>query len=395
MFSGLSRLFGYGQDNEKETQKPKPSQNHSSNNSYWIPDGNGNYVKVGGLMASAPVSKSTTATAIKSLTNNTPSDISPSEKTGSKSILSIDANPGGFSFQLNKLSDDDSLPSNQNLDALGNFQVELTKTAASLQSFLEKWKALKQEVIGGDSGLLQYASVKKEGAGSTVSQGMAIFFTNFFGKIRKFLEPADAELHELLTETHEQVQELCVRLELASVKLKDTSNSEEDARKICIDMCDISMEINNHLITMIDNIQAELSTCLKFEKIGEQAAKQLILFLVLMATKIPVTDLNCDFSESYRNFLFNEIEKEKIELEHFETDVIGELLKIMNEIKKQQVVWVEARTKAEEQKKLESEVKETQSGVDKLSLFATNQEKPVDGAPDKTSEPIASIALNM
>lgn len=229
-------------------------------------------------------------------------------------------------------------------DALGAYQEQLRKHAAALQGVLEKWKLEKEKIIGDDLDLQRYANVKRITANYSVMHGIRAFFENLFTSLKDDLEPASDELHGLLDKAHGAVQALCLELEDLSKALNDSSKSAHERHKICIDMCNVGMEIAEDMIKLVDNIRAELEYCLRFEKISEKAAVQLIELAILIVTKIPVPEMDFNFSSSYRNFLYNEIQQEKKAIDRFETDVLGALRRAMAIIVTQEKKWEMEKT---------------------------------------------------
>ena len=225
---------------------------------------------------------------------------------------------------------------NANTDALSRWQDELQREVKELQNKLEAWKKLKEDVIAKDVDLQNYANTHllDMKAHQSVLNNVKMFFKKIFEKIKEYVEPAKYELHDVLTETHQQVQALCDSLVSLCDQLNDSDKSEKEKNKIKIDVCNVSMQILENQIQLINNVRAELDYCLSSEQISEEAAWKLVQLAVLIAAKIPVPDLPFNLNSVYRNFLYNETTGEKQELDIEETDVGGELKRAMDEVSK-------------------------------------------------------------
>lgn len=322
----------------KKIEKPKPQPAVK-----WVSDGVGGYVKA------------THASVAKQLIRNTQSVSSPQ--------LPTTQTPNATPMLGRNLSDENSTTDEPVADALLDYQVELTKTAKELQDNLTKWKQLKEDVIGNDDILRMYKPEKNNTAGKNVLGGVGDFFNHLWEKIKAALEPANLELHDLLENTHSDVQVLCDHLAADALELKKT-DSDEQCRKLKVDMCNTSIAIIEDLITFVDNIQRELQYCLRCEMVTEKMAVHLAQLAVLIVTKIPLPDFDFNLSGSYRNFLYNEIGEEKKAIDIFETDVKGTLAKALRTIKERPF---NAKT-ADQQKPEETITNGVQSNV---TLFTT------------------------
>jgi hypothetical protein len=346
-----SWLFGDKEtkNEESKTNLPRPGQPGKPRKQQWVQDGKGGWIRSDSFGTSTttalvtllePLAVQTATTLVASLlTSKQQSKESIVHSLGDNASPQLDGSPEDPAS---------SLPGNQGQDALAAYQQQLTRTGSELQAALEKWKLLKEQIIGDDMDLKRYANeavlVRHH---QSVLESIRNFFRHLFEKIKEDLEPADLELHEMLDKAHQEVQGLCEHLDESCKLLKDTSTSEENQHKISIDMCNTSMTIINDLIGMVDNIQSEIKYCLEAEKITENAAKKLILLAILIVTKIPLPDIELTFSDSYRNFLYNEIEETKKSIDIFESDVIRALKLAMAEIKKKELEWEESRKHVE------------------------------------------------
>jgi len=276
-----------------------------------------------------------------------------------------------------KLKNDDMLlegPSFPNEISLDGYQKKLKQVGGALQLSLWQWERLKEEIIGVDTYLPKYANTSKTTImGKKVLSSVLEFFQHLFNRIKKDIEPADQELHDLLEKTHDEVQDLCDQLEASAHVLKDSSKSEEEKRKISVEMCNVSIEIITNLIRMISNIQTELTYCLMFEKITENIARELVLLVNLVVTKIPLPDFDFNFSDAYRNFLYNEIKGEKEEISTFETDIRGRLRRAMHEIERQKTGRNEVG--------LENVSHKTRSQANKSVFFQEKNHVPTPSTP--------------
>ncbi|VVC75132.1 hypothetical protein AQUSIP_04090 [Aquicella siphonis] len=394
----LRRIFGWNQEEKKPDEKPlKRAIPQKRDKPLWIPDGKGGYVK----------STTSTAAALMSLAVTQPQDPLPQSyiKEFEPDAGLPQANTRVQAVQSSAVRMDRDEPAQPgepdhgqvvtSLDALGGYQEQLVKQGAELQVTLEKWKREKEKIIGDDMDLQRYASVKKINANHSVVHGIRAFFENLFEALKADLEPASDELHDLLEKTHAAVQSLCNELHDLSQALKDGNKSAHERHKICIDMCNISMEITEDMIKLVDNIQAELNHCLRWEKISEKAAVQLIALAILIVTKIPVPEMDFNFSSSYRNFLYNEIEQEKVAIDRFETDVKGALRRAMALVTAEERDWTADKNQSPAATPVLSQNTSLQSSLDGLSrLFsspATPDQTVIQGHDDESSRLLPSL----
>ncbi|MBX3709870.1 MAG: hypothetical protein KIT56_04745 [Gammaproteobacteria bacterium] len=303
----------------------------------WEPDGQGGYRKIG-------IPTVTTTAATLTLLADA-SQLKPSVVTTVSNTPSL--NDADSSFP----DDARPIPNYENVDALEGYLEELAMLGSGFQRSLQAWKEKKIKIIGDDESLKEKLKININYPESNVEQGVLRvireFFENIFRSLKEDIEPANMELHELLDNVAPEVEVLCHHLEEECSKLQDNSRTQEAQRLTCIGICDTSIEINEALIKMVNHIRAELIYCLHAEQVAEQVAKQLILTSLMILTKIPFPDLSFTFNAAYRSFLYNEITKEKIEIDKFETNVRGELREAMQKIVTEENKWLESKKKAE------------------------------------------------
>lgn len=239
-------------------------------------------------------------------------------------------------------------PDDKSYDELAKFQRKLTVKIFTLEKLLEELDKKKVDLKGGLSGKDKTGNSKQLECPNGKLKKLS---TRIFHAVKECVEPANEELDDLLSEIRPHLDDLCGHINTLCESLNEPVDkveaghhkTDEEKRLAGIEICDICIELATELKDFLANILAEIDLCLQSEKLGEIALNLVVQFAIFLATSRTL-GFNITFAQPYRNSLNQRIEKEKIDIEIFETDAAGNLKKAVNSLNQLQLELQSALT---------------------------------------------------
>ncbi len=229
----------------------------------------------------------------------------------------------------------DPTSNDQVADELGKFQRRLTVKVFTLEKILEDLEQKKLDLMAGVQGDAAKYDLEHECPNAKLKKLSA----KIFHVIKECIEPAEEEVEDLLNEIRPHLYELSAHVAALCDVLNEPLDkvdaghhkTDEEKRKVALEICDSCIELGTELKDFLSHVLSELDMCLQSEKIGEIALNLVVQFAIFLATS-KTLGFNLTFTQPYRNSLNERIEKEKIEIEIFETDGTGTLKRALKTI---------------------------------------------------------------
>lgn len=228
-------------------------------------------------------------------------------------------------------------------DTLGYLQVELT---ALEHLFVEKtayWKKKEIEILSTCTTVPSPPKTTSTYLGRTKK-----IAGQLFNELQSLIFSADWTLHVLFKTTQPHILTLCKDLNQACEKLsrfEGALTEEAIAQKnmLKLQICHLSVEILEALRVLINDVQREIIWCVQFEKLGESVAIAFAEFALNMLVRIPLPAFNFSINPFYREFLYHEIQSQKVQLEGLMMGAGGEVQKAQASIIKTDNANVESK----------------------------------------------------
>ena len=226
-------------------------------------------------------------------------------------------------------------PSVRNTDALDRFLKGIAKLKNDLPKMINEWEKLGEVIIEENTELREYnihIAEKNNEILHAVKENKS-YFANFIEILKQDMEPADLELHQQLQTTHDHVQQLFAFLENGCNDVEDTTKTDQEKRKRCLDMQHISIQLLKELQDTSEKIESELNYCLMFEEITASVVWRSLRFFIFAHSGLSIPEFDIGCKTGYRSILYREIKKEKEEFDILKTQIGMLLQKTMNTIK--------------------------------------------------------------